>query len=319
MSVIRTVFLGTPEFAEYHLQQLIDDDHYVVVGVVTQPDRPSGRNMKLHPSPVKKLAESKNIPVITPENMKSPQTLALIQSWRAEAAVVVAFGQLLPQAFLDLFPSRVVNVHGSLLPRWRGAAPIQRAIMEGDKQTGVCLQVMVKKLDAGPVLGSYPIAITDSMSATELHDEMKVLGAKLLHVELMDYLRGHLTPVAQDESQVTYAHKLTKEEGEIDWRQPALQIQRKIRGMQMGPGCFTTLAGKRMKIISSTVLDRDREFGNSGKILEASATGLVVATGKGSLNITELQPESKPRMAVRDFLLGHKINSGDMLGNEDTP
>ena len=160
-----------------------------MVGVITQPDRPSGRNLKPTPSAVKELALEKNIPVLQPEKVNDFDVLETIKNWKAEAAVVVAFGQILPQKFLDLFPNKVVNVHGSLLPRWRGAAPIQRAIMAGDKETGVSLQVMVKKLDAGDVIGEYKLSISEKINAVELHELLWPLGVQLLNVELMDYLR----------------------------------------------------------------------------------------------------------------------------------
>jgi len=215
VSLIRIAFLGTPEFARFQLESLINDEHFEVVGVISQPDRPSGRKMKLKPSPVKVLAEEHNIPVLTPEKVKD--VLDEIKTWKAEAAIVVAFGQILTQSFLDIFPLRVVNIHGSILPRWRGAAPIQRAIMSGDTDTGVSLQIMIKKLDAGDVLGIREIKISDAVDAVDLHDQMKVLGADLLHIEFMDYLRGHLVGQPQDEKLVTYATKLEKSEGEINW------------------------------------------------------------------------------------------------------
>src|SRR5690606_12427434 len=205
--IIRTVFLGTPDFARAQLEYLAQDPHYEIVGVVTQPDRPAGRHMHLQPSPVKKFALEKGFKVLTPEKM-TPEVIAEVASWRAELAVVVAFGQILPQAFLDLFPKKAVNIHASLLPRWRGAAPIQRAIMAGDKETGVALQVIVKKLDAGDVIGTYRLPITDETDALKLLTDMVPLGQKLLHVDLMDYLRGNISPQPQDDGAVTYAHKI---------------------------------------------------------------------------------------------------------------
>ena len=199
MSRVRVLFLGTPEFAVTSLQRLIDDEHFEVVAVVSQPDRPAGRKMQLKPSPVKEVALAKGLPVFTPETVNTEEFRAKILELKPESAAVVAFGQILGQKFLDLFPKGCVNVHGSLLPRWRGAAPIQRAVMAGDAETGVALQIVVRKLDAGPVLGIRRLPLSDSMNAFELHEALKGLGADLLHVEYIDYLRGNLFPIAQDE------------------------------------------------------------------------------------------------------------------------
>ncbi|HWU43744.1 MAG TPA: methionyl-tRNA formyltransferase, partial [Bdellovibrio sp.] len=192
MSKVRVCFLGTPEFAVTSLKALLSDDHFEVVGVVTQPDRPAGRKLQLTPSPVKQLAIVNNLKVLAPEALKkNPLMLDEIRNWGAEVAVVVAFGQILTQEFLDSFRFGCVNIHGSILPRWRGAAPIQRAIEAGDLESGVTLQKMVKKLDAGDIIGLRRIKITPEMNAMELHDQLALLGADLLRVELMDYVRGN--------------------------------------------------------------------------------------------------------------------------------
>lgn len=314
MSVIRIAFLGTPDFAKSHLQSLLNDEHYDVVGVVSQPDRPSGRKMKLQPSPVKQLALEHDIPVLSPEKI-TPDVIEEIAGWKAEAAVVVAFGQILSQQFLDLFPGKVVNVHGSLLPLWRGAAPIQRSIMAGDKETGVSLQVMVKKLDAGAVLGERKIEISDEMDAITLHEDMKVMGSELLHVEFMDYLRGNLTPVEQDEAQVTYAHKLCKSESKIDWSQPARIIFNHMRGMKLGPGTYSFLHGKKMKFHHACVSEV-QHTAQPGEILEVKEQSFVIACGQGALEMIEVQPESRAKMKVVDFLKGYSIQVGERFGDE---
>ncbi|MCB0350361.1 MAG: methionyl-tRNA formyltransferase [Bdellovibrionales bacterium] len=311
MSVVRIAFLGTPEFARYHLASLLADSHYEVVGVVTQPDRPSGRNMHLNPSPVKVLAQTHGLKVISPESIKNKEALDEIASWKAEAAIVVAYGQIVPQDFLDLFPRKVVNVHASLLPRWRGAAPIQRAIEAGDKTTGVSLQVMVHKLDAGAVIGSYALPIGENMNSFELHNELMPLGAKLLAVDFMDYLRGHLTPTLQNEILVTYAHKIEKAEAKINWSLSAEKIDCHIRAMVMGPGSFALHSGKKLKIIRAK-----REpvlSGQPGQILEVAKDSFVVACGEGALRVLEVQPESRAKMSVEDYLRGHSVQKGDML------
>ena len=214
MSRVRALFLGTPDIAKYCLEAMIKDPHFEVVGVITQPDRPAGRRLEFQPSPVKALAKPLGIPVLTPDSINTPEVIEALKTLRAEVAVAVAYGQILKQPLLDLYPDKVVNVHASLLPRWRGAAPIQRAIMNGDTVTGVCLQVMVKKLDAGPVLGARHIPIGDDTTANDVYRQCQELGALLISVDLMDYLRGNLTPVPQDTNKVTLAPKIDKSEAE---------------------------------------------------------------------------------------------------------
>lgn len=313
MSVIRTVFLGTPDFASACLQALLDDEHFQIVGVVSQPDRRSGRKMRLTPSPVKQLALDHDISVITPESINEKEALEYVKSWGAEAAVVVAYGQIVSQKFLDLYPKQVVNVHASILPRWRGAAPIQRAIMAGDNETGVSLQVMVKKLDAGDVLGSRKMAITDEMTAIDLHEKMKPLAADLLRVEFMDYLRGNLAPQPQDPSQVTYAHKLEKSEGVIDWSRSAREIFNRIRGLALGPGAFTLRDGKKLKVHKAQVKDVSSSA-LPGTVMQVDERSFVVACGEQALQIEEIQPESRARQQVADYLKGYSLKAGDKLG-----
>lgn len=310
MSKVRVLFLGTPEFARYHLETLVADEHFAVVGVVTQPDRPSGRKMKLQSSPVKQWATQQGLEVFTPETLKSDEAFERLQDFNAEAAVVVAYGQILPKRVLALFPNKIVNVHGSLLPLWRGAAPIQRAIMAGDKETGVSLQVMVSKLDAGPVLGVRKIPIDDEITALEMLDRMQALGADLLHVEFMDYLRGHLTPKPQDESLVTLAPKLEKSEGRIDWRQPAQKIHDLVRGLTMGPGAHALKSGKKIKVHRTEVMPGR---GKPGEILAAEPQRLIVACKEKALSLIEVQPESKARQSVDDYLKGYHPQVGEFF------
>lgn len=313
MSVVRVCFLGTPDFAAKHLQSLLDDDHYKVVGVVTQPDRPSGRKMQLTPSPVKELALKNNLEVITPENLrKEPEAFEKIKSWQAEVAVVVAFGQILSQDFLDSFSYGAVNVHGSLLPKWRGAAPIQRSIEAGDLVTGVCLQRMVKKLDAGPVIGERRVQLDSEINATELYDRLAVLGCELLNVELMDYVRGNLAPLAQDESLVTVAPKIEKEESLLDFSKSALSLHNKIRAFSMGPGTFVNFQGKRLKIHKTKVVEQSSPV-KPGEVALVSANELLIQTAQGQLSLLEVQPESKNKMPVADFLKSHTLVKGQIF------
>lgn len=313
MSVVRVCFLGTPDFAAKHLQSLLDDDHYKVVGVVTQPDRPSGRKMQLTPSPVKELALKHNIEVITPENLrKEPEALEKIKSWQAEVAVVVAFGQILSQEFLDSFTYGAVNVHGSLLPKWRGAAPIQRSIEAGDTVTGVCLQRMVKKLDAGPVIGERRVQLDSEINATELYDRLATLGCELLHVELMDYIRGNLAPQPQDESLVSIAPKIEKEESLLDFSRSAESLHNKIRAFSMGPGTYVNFQGKRLKIHKTKVYAAAPTV-KPGEVAAVGPAELIIQTSQGQLALLEVQPESKNRMTIADFLKSHQLSKGQIF------
>lgn len=314
MSKVRVCFLGTPEFAVTSLQALLDDEHFEIVGVVTQPDRPAGRKLQLTPSPVKQLAQAHNLKVLAPESLKkNPLMLDEIRTWGAEVAVVVAFGQILTQEFLDAFPFGCVNVHGSILPRWRGAAPIQRAIEAGDVESGVTLQKMVKQLDAGDILGIRKVKINPEMNAMELHDQLAVLGADLLRVELMDYVRGHLAPKPQDEALVTFARKIEKQESQIDWQLSAKAIDGKVRGFVYGPGTYTFLQGKKLKIHKVSPVSGVTTV-EPGTVTSVHADHFSVATGDGILKIFEIQPESRTRMKVEDFLKGHHLQAGDKIG-----
>jgi methionyl-tRNA formyltransferase len=314
VSKVRVCFLGTPEFAVTSLKALLADEHFEVVGVVTQPDRPAGRKMQLTPSPVKVLALEHGLKVITPESLKKdPVAVEEIRSWGAEVGIVVAFGQILTEDFMSSFRFGCVNVHGSILPRWRGAAPIQRAIEAGDAESGVALQKMVKKLDAGDIIGIRKVAITPEMHALQLHDVLADLGADLLRVELMDYVRGNLAPVPQDESQVTVAPKIDKAESQVDWTKSAKSIDGKVRGFVYGPGTYTLLEGKKLKLHVVRPLPATSKAA-PGTVTAVDADSFTVATGDGLLKLLEVQPESRNRMKVADFLKGHTLKPGDHIG-----
>lgn len=314
MSRIRVCFFGTPEFAALHLQELLRDDHYEVVGVVTQPDRPSGRKLQLTPSPVKVVALSHNLKVVAPESLKkSPLIVEAIKTWGAEIGIVVAFGQILSEEFMSIFPLGCVNVHASLLPRWRGAAPIQRAIEAGDLWTGVALQKMVKKLDAGDVIGERKISIGRSQDALEIHNELARLGCDLLHVELMDFIRGHLVPKPQDESLVTYAKKIEKSEAQIDWSNSALQIENKMKAFALGPGVYSLYNGKKIKVLRAQAVEENQKKSQIGHVVKVSDQSFTVQTGEGTLEVFEVQPESRNRMSSQDFIRGYQIKIGDVL------
>jgi methionyl-tRNA formyltransferase len=263
---------------------------------------------------VKVLAQSHGLTVLAPESLKNNQMMNdEIKSWSAEVAVVVAFGQILTQEFLDSFRFGCVNVHGSILPAWRGAAPIQRSIEAGDTVTGVTLQKMVKKLDAGDIIGIRKVNVPEDMDALQLHDELALLGADLLRVELMDYIRGNLSPIPQDESKVTVARKIDKSESLLDWTKSAKSLNGKIRGFTYGPGTYTILGGKKLKIHKAQVIAGNVPA-KSGTVTAVNDDSVVVATGDGSLKLLEVQPESRTRMKVNEFLKGNPLKVGDQIG-----
>ena len=318
MSAVRVCFLGTPHFAEVHLDTLLKDSRFEVVGVVTQPDRPAGRKMQLTASPVKTLALKNNLPVVTPENLrKEPETFEIIKSWNADVGVVVAFGQILSQDFLDSFKFGAVNVHGSLLPLWRGAAPIQRSLEAGDKVSGVSLQRMVKKLDAGPIIGERKIELNDEINATELYERLAVMGCELLQNDLLKYVNGEVKPVDQDEAKVTLAAKIEKEESLLNFSLPAVQLHNRIRAFSMGPGTYVMFQGKRLKIHKTKVLGNSVAGLEAGAVVSVTADELNIQTSSGVLSLLEVQPESKPKISITDFLKSvqsqHSLKKGDLF------
>ena len=320
MNLIKICFMGTPEFAAVHLQALLKNSNYKVVGVVSQPDRPAGRKLQLMPSAVKALALEQNLPLITPENLRKEfKAVEIIKSWKADIAVVVAFGQILSQDFIDSFQFGAVNIHGSLLPLWRGAAPIQRSIEAGDKETGVSLQCLVKKLDAGAVIGIRKIELNNEITATELYDKLSKLGCDLLEKELIRYVKGEIVPVDQDEDQVTLAPKIEKAESLISWDMPAEKIHNRVRAFTMGPGTYIVFQGKRLKIHKTKVIDKMKLGSAStvGSILFKSDSDLYIQTIKGVLALLEVQPESKSKMTIADFLKSSGLNDYGKLKEGD--
>ncbi len=313
MSPIKVCFLGTPAFAAVHLKFLLNHPSYKVMGVVTQPDRPTGRKMQLTPSVVKVTALENSLPVLTPENLrKESGTFETIKSWQADVAVVVAFGQILSQEFLDSFKYGAVNIHGSLLPKWRGAAPIQRSLEAGDTEGGVTLQKMVKKLDAGAIIGERKIKLSNEITATELYDRLAVLGCELLDTALLACIKGDVQPVEQDETKVTVASKIEKSESQLNWKMSAREIHNRVRAFTMGPGTFVMFQGKRLKIHTTKVMD-EFSTGTPGVVFATNSLSLQVQTGTGVISVLEVQPESKARMPVAEFLKATGLKKGDMF------
>lgn len=305
----RILFCGTPEFAVPSLEALFKQK--VITHVLSQPDRPAGRGHQLQASPVKKKALELGLPVSTPEDINDSKNIDFLKTLQLDAVVVVAYGQLLKQKFLDLCPQKCVNVHGSCLPRWRGAAPIQRALMAGDTESGVSLQVIVRKLDAGPVIGERRLSLSLETTALQLHDQLQILGAELLQKDLFEYLEGRKTPVVQDESLVTYAEKIQKSEAAINWLQSATQIHNQVRGLAMGPQAFSQFRGQIFKIHQTKVVVPTDSSPTPGSVIAVGKDHWVVACGEGALQILAVQPPSKRKMSADEFLRGTPLTVGD--------
>ena len=314
---MKIIFAGTPEFAATILERLLQSQHDIVC-VYTQPDKPAGRGRRLQQSAVKKLALQHQIPIEQPTTLKDDEALQTLTQYQCDVMVVAAYGLLLPSTVLNYPPLGCVNVHGSILPRWRGAAPIQRAIMAGDDTTGISIMSMEEGLDTGPtwLMETCPIHGTDT--AQGLHDRLAQLGGDALIKALPFIEKGEL-PVPQDDTQATYAHKLTKQEGSIDWTRTALEIDRQVRALNPWPVSFTQYQGKILRIWSTTPGDSETGAMNSkpGTIINIHNNGIDVATGVGFITLNTLQlPGAKP-MGIKDILNGHpnlfQINT--QLGN----
>jgi methionyl-tRNA formyltransferase len=308
---MRIIFMGTPEFAVTSLKALIEfqDD---VIAVVAQPDKPKGRGRKLTPPPTKVLAEEYNIPVLQPDKIKTQEFLEELKELNPDLICVTAYGKILPKELLELPPYGCINVHASLLPKYRGAAPINWAIVRGERETGVTTMLMDEGMDTGDMLLKLEIHIQDEDDAGSLSEKLSHLGGELLLETIAQLKEGALNPIKQDESQASYAPMLKKSDGGINWEKSALEIRNLIRGMNPWPGTFTKLNNKSLKIFSVRVID---DQGKPGEVLESSPGILRVATGEGALDILELQIEGGKRLDVKSFLTGRKIEKGTILGD----
>ncbi len=301
---MRTVFMGTPDFSVPVLEALVTAGHEVVA-IYCQPPRPAGRGNKERPSPVQLLAERLGLPVHHPVNFQDPAEIKSFADLNADIAVVVAYGLILPQAVLDAPKLGCLNIHASLLPRWRGAAPIHRSIMAGDAQTGVCIMQMEKGLDTGPVLLCDETDILATDTTAVLHDRLSDMGANLI-VQALDEL-PNLTAVVQAEEGVTYAAKIDKAEAKIDWSKSATEVDRLIRGLSPFPGAWFEVDGQRVKVLNSAIADGQ---GTAGTVLDDA---LTVACGDGAVQLLRLQRAGKGAMDVRDFLRGMPLPEGKRL------
>jgi methionyl-tRNA formyltransferase len=308
--------MGTPDFAVPSLEALLDSGENVVC-VITQPDRPKGRGRKLTPPPIKELALQAGLPVLQPEKIKDEEFLAKLKGFNPDLIVLTAYGRILPDSLINLPPYGTINVHGSLLPKYRGAAPIQWALINGETETGVTIMQMDEGLDTGDILLAEKLPINPDDTAGSLFVKLAKLGGTALKKALKQLRTNKLTPIKQDDSLATHAPLLKKVDGLVDWSKSAQQISCLIRGLDPWPTTYTTLAGKRFRLFSPLVISQsDCQFSASGPgiVCQADHNGLVISTGSGYLLVREVQPEGSKRMGVDAYLRGHPIKSGTRLG-----
>ncbi|QRN41461.1 MAG: methionyl-tRNA formyltransferase [Neisseriaceae bacterium] len=307
---MRIIFAGTPEFASHTLQKLIEYG-VDVVAVVTQPDKPKGRGLKLAASPVKEVAQKYNIKVLQPNSLRNEDIVQQLRTYKADLMIVVAYGLIIPATILDVPRYGCINIHASILPRWRGAAPIQRAIEVGDKKTGISIMRMDVGLDTGSILKIQEILISDRETTSSLHDKLKQIGAELC----LDVLRElpNLVAYPQHEEGVTYAHKIHKNEAIINWHDSAIVIDRKIRAFNPFPIARTKINDQEIKIWQAKIVSSKCQC-TPGSVVSVSNLGVEVATSEGSLLIEQIQKPGSHKMAVKDFILGFPIKVGTVLG-----
>jgi methionyl-tRNA formyltransferase len=307
---MRVVFMGSPEFAVPALRALIE--HHEVALVVTQPDKRAGRGKKLSPPPVKVVAADAGIPVIQPTSARAPEVAEQLRATGAELGVVVAYGKILPRAVLDAFPRGCLNIHGSLLPKYRGAAPIQWAVIDGERETGVCIMQLDEGMDTGPVLLERRIEIGPRDTAGDLFERLAPLGADALLEAIAGLEAGTLEATPQDDAGASHARMLRKEDGAVDWSQPAAAVAGRIRGVDPWPGAFAVLpGGDRLKLFGAVVTDG---AGAPGEVLSVDDRGLVVACGDGAVAVAEVQAAGKKRMTAEAFASGRALPVGARLG-----
>lgn len=311
---MKIVFMGTPAFAVPSLQMLIDEG-YEVVAVVTQPDRPQGRKKILAPSPVKEAAVSLGIPVLQPERMRKPEAVAELAAYEPDLIVTAAYGQILPKAVLELPKNGCVNVHGSLLPKYRGGAPIQRSIINGERVTGVTLMYMAEGLDTGDMISRIEVSIENEDTSGTLFDKVSLAGRDLLKSEMPRLVNGRVQATVQDDSQATYAPNLSREDERIVWDADSRDTYNRIRGLVPFSGAFTIWNGETFKVWSSTIPAQDKVNSSApGTVLSVSEQGIEVRTGNGSILLTTVQPAGKKAMSAADFSRGGVMKPGTVLG-----
>ena len=308
------VFMGTPQIAADTLRALLDRSESIV-GVVTQPDRPAGRGQKTSPSSVRKLADARGIPVIAPQKIKAPEFAEALRIWQPEVIVVVAYGRILPKTILELAPHGCVNVHYSLLPKYRGAAPAAWTIINGEREGGVTTMKLVEKMDAGAIYLQQALPLAADETTGSLQAKLTPIGARLLMQTLEGLKDRTLTAREQDETLATPAPMLKKEDGIIDWTRPAVEIERRVRGLDPWPGSFTYISGKMLKVHRASVLSRAMTTtGVPVEVIRADAGGFWIGTSSGLIDLVEVQLENKKRLQGVEFIRGVRIKAGDRLG-----
>jgi methionyl-tRNA formyltransferase len=309
---MKIVFMGTPAAAVPSLERIISDGHDVV-GVYTQPDRPAGRGQRLHMSPVKELALARGLAVHQPTKLRIPETIEAFRAHDADVAVVVAYGRILPSEYLNAFSKGAINVHFSLLPKYRGAAPVNWAIAEGETRTGVTTMRMDEGLDTGDILLQWATCIGADENSIDLMSRLAELGGEILSDTLRDIRLIH--PKPQNHAKATLAPILKKEDGNIDWAMEAKQIENRIRGFQPFPGTFTKFRGKSLKVWRACQPESYEASGQPGEIVATGPDGIIVRCGKGVLQLIQVQPEGKKPMTAQDFLNGTRVTVGEILGS----
>ena len=314
MAALRIIFMGTPELAATSLNALLHEPAFQVVAVVTQPDRPKGRDLKLQPSPVKEIALPAGVRVLQPSKARDEKFIAELQTFQPDLIAVAAFGQILPKAILDLPRWGCLNVHTSLLPKYRGASPIQSAILNGDAETGVTIMKMDVGLDTGDILTQRTTPIRDDDNAATLHDRLAEIGAELLVPTIHDYTSGKVQPRPQQHELATHVSKIKKEDGRVDWRQPARAIWNRIRAFTPWPGAFSFLQAEPQPLLLKIWQAEVRSGqGTPGEILSADKSGIAIACGQGVLGVTSLQREGGRRLTASEFLAGYPLQRGHRL------
>lgn len=311
---MRIVFMGTPAFAVPSLEALLRSEHSVA-GVVTRPDRPKGRGQALAAAPVKLVCEREGLPLLQPVKLKDPAFLEALLGWRPDLIAVAAFGRILPPAILQMPARGCINVHASLLPKYRGAGPIQWAIINGERETGITTMLMDEGMDTGAILLQERVPIQPDETAGALSARLAEVGGRLLVATIRRVKDGTVTPKPQDHSQATLAPLLTKEDGLIDWKLTAIDIANRVRGLSPWPGAYTFAREDRWVLLRASAVDRPAGAAVPGTIVHANKDALLVATGGGLLAITELQPASSRRMTVSQYLAGHPLSPGLLLGH----
>jgi methionyl-tRNA formyltransferase len=319
MSPLRMVFMGTPDLAQTCLLAVLQDPEHEVVGVVTQPDRPKGRDLRLQASPVKEFALKRNLPVLQPQRARDPQFFDELKSLKPDIILVAAFGQILPQAILDLPRFGCLNVHTSLLPKYRGAAPIQWAIINGEPETGVTIMRMDIGLDTGAILTQEKTIIGNEDTSETLHNRLAQIGGKLLVATIPEYVGGNIIARAQPTEGVSYAPKIMKDDGLVNWADKATKIHDRIRGLVPWPGAFTYFPSPQgmqtLKIWQATTVAID---GNPGEVLQSDQNGILVGCGEGGLLIQVLQREGRRKVTAAQFIAGNPLEKGVRLGKPPT-